>query len=184
MTPTDARAVTLHPHWVHAVAHLGKRIENRNRPIPPALVGQRVAIHAGATLPRRLVQWGPRLEEQWIRDLATGSCGGTLLVSCGVLAGAGPVTSADYGPPRRIVTRAIVATAVLAGEVELTVDDRIDGKHGYGWPAWYLPEYRHHWRLADVLTLAQPVPVRRGQLGLWRLDAATVDAVGAAGGWG
>lgn len=54
LTNGDFRAYTLKPHWAHAIAHLGKRCENRTRPIPRGLVGKRVAIHAGAVsgLPR------------------------------------------------------------------------------------------------------------------------------------
>ena len=49
-------ALTLHPHWAHSVAWLKKTIENRARPIPRALVGERIAIHAGAEPPRKLSQ--------------------------------------------------------------------------------------------------------------------------------
>ncbi len=44
------RALTLWQPWAHAVAHLGKRLENRNWPPPPSLLGQRFAIHAGLSL--------------------------------------------------------------------------------------------------------------------------------------
>jgi hypothetical protein len=65
---------------------MGKRIENRSRPIPKALVGCRVAIHAGAALP---LFWAEQLAEY---D-----------------PGANPHLADDD-----IVTRHIVATAVLA----------------------------------------------------------------------
>lgn len=41
-------AITLWPEWAHAVAHLGKDVENRCWPPPRWLVGKRIAIHAGA----------------------------------------------------------------------------------------------------------------------------------------
>ena len=43
-------------------------------------------------------------------------------------------------------------------------------------------ERRPAWALSEVRALAEPVPVRRGQLGLWRLDDVTEAAVIAAGG--
>ena len=42
------RALTLWQPWAHAVAHLGKRIENRPWKPWPAVIGTRVAIHAAA----------------------------------------------------------------------------------------------------------------------------------------
>jgi hypothetical protein len=129
------RALTLRPHWAHAVAHMGKRIENRSRPIPKALVGCRVAIHAGATLPRL-----------WLDDLIESS--------------PKPVTPIGAD---EIVTRHIVATAVLnwwewpAGD---TVCDT---------PPWGFIDSIFWWHLAEVRTLASPIPMQRGQLGLWHL---------------
>ncbi len=54
-------ALTLWQPWAWCIAHGTKRVENRNWPPPDALVGQRLAIHAGrhydadgaATLPAR-----------------------------------------------------------------------------------------------------------------------------------
>lgn len=41
-------ALSVRQPWVHAIAHLGKRIENRNWPLGKATpwIGRRVAIHA------------------------------------------------------------------------------------------------------------------------------------------
>lgn len=41
------KALTLHASWAYAVRSLGKRIENRTWSPPAALIGQRIAIHAG-----------------------------------------------------------------------------------------------------------------------------------------
>ena len=41
------RALTLKQPWAWAVAHAGKRVENRTWRPPAALIGQRIAIHAG-----------------------------------------------------------------------------------------------------------------------------------------
>ena len=43
-------AITLHAWWAWAVLHLGKRVENRSRPLPAKWVGVPVALHAGATM--------------------------------------------------------------------------------------------------------------------------------------
>lgn len=46
--PTPLRAITLHPWWAFAVTHGDKRVEYRSRPLPKAIVGAPVALHAGA----------------------------------------------------------------------------------------------------------------------------------------
>jgi hypothetical protein len=42
------KALTLHACWAWAIAHAGKDIENRVWSPPKAMIGQRIAIHAGA----------------------------------------------------------------------------------------------------------------------------------------
>lgn len=42
------KALTLHQPWAYAVAHLGKRIENRKWLPPPVVRHSRIAIHAAA----------------------------------------------------------------------------------------------------------------------------------------
>lgn len=42
-------ALTLWPEWAHAVAHLGKRVENRSWK-RDSIIGQDIAIHAGAKI--------------------------------------------------------------------------------------------------------------------------------------
>jgi len=42
------KALTLHAPWAHAVAWLGKDIENRTWRPPASVIGTRIAIHAGA----------------------------------------------------------------------------------------------------------------------------------------
>ena len=41
------KALTLHAPWAHAVAWLGKPLENRSWVLPLSIVGERIAIHAG-----------------------------------------------------------------------------------------------------------------------------------------
>lgn len=130
------RALTLTPHWAHAIAHMNKRIENRSRHIPLALVGQRIAIHAGATLPTG-----------WALELA----------ACNL--GPNPQLREED-----IATRGIVATALLA---------YAERSSSWDVPPWAMRDAAWWWHLADVRVLRRVVPVQRGQLGLWRLDAET-----------
>lgn len=44
------KALTLWQPWSWAIAHAGKRIENRTWKPPRWIIGQRIAIHAGKTL--------------------------------------------------------------------------------------------------------------------------------------
>lgn len=44
------RALTLWQPWAWAIAHAGKRIENRTWPPPERVVGKQIAIHAGKKL--------------------------------------------------------------------------------------------------------------------------------------
>jgi hypothetical protein len=143
------RALTLRPHWAHAVAHMGKRIENRSRPIPKALVGHRVAIHAGATLPK-----GWALE---IADHDPGANPGPIVVDAEDLAPAGV---------NMLRTRCIVATAIIQPRTGLWTW-AMEG--GPDLPHWADPEADYWWTLEDVRTLASPIPMQRGQLGLWHL---------------
>jgi len=147
----EMRALTLKPHWAHAVAHLGKRCEARSWPIPEALAGQRIAIHAGATLPKG-----------WESDLLNAHpAGPTSIVS---VLGSIPVRS-----------RAIVATAVL--RTCWPSDEDGDGWPIPAWLNWRDYSAAYWWRLDDVRTLAKPVPLQRGQLGLWRLPLDVVSQV-------
>lgn len=42
------KALTLHAPWAWATCYLGKRVENRTWAPPLGIIGQRIAIHAGA----------------------------------------------------------------------------------------------------------------------------------------
>lgn len=56
------KALTLHAPWAHAVAWLGKDIENRSWRPPTSAIGTRIAIHAGTAV----------TEDEWerITDMA------------------------------------------------------------------------------------------------------------------
>ena len=75
---------------------------------------------------------------------------------------------------------AVVAVATITGSHEDCRDD-----HPELWcsPDWAMPSTddkpMHHWQLADVQTLAEPVLDVKGKLGLWKPDAALIEAVEA-----
>ena len=140
------RALTLKPHWAHGVAHLGKRIENRSRRIPRHLVGSRIAIHAGASLP---AAWFAKL---W-------QAGGTYPEEPG---------STNTLMAAQVVTRSIVATAVLSGNVLASTWNGPPER-------WADPAATWWWILADVRTLGTPVHCQRGQLGLWTLPSEVAE---------
>lgn len=148
------RALTLYPHWAHAVCWHGKRIENRARPIPRGLVGQRIALHAGVFRPGT-----------WWDDVRAAS-GGTVPrgVAPWPIDRNGPAHPMaphllDLSRPTSMQCRAIVATAVLM----------YSGPPSTPAPRWADPDAKHWWFFAHVQVLPKAIPHQRGQLGLWRL---------------
>lgn len=144
------RALTLHAGWAWAICHLGKRIENRPWKIPASMIGERIAIHAGANIGARKGSTAAMETIQRIEQAAR-AAGYT-----------GDVWAASTEAP----TRAIVATAVLES-CSMNPDDA---------GGWAVPG-QYGWVLADVRVLAEPVPVQRGSLGLWRIDSKTTAAI-------
>ncbi len=51
------KALTIYQPWAHAIAYLGKRIENRTWAPPISSLGRRIAIHAGKTIQPEVVEW-------------------------------------------------------------------------------------------------------------------------------
>lgn len=176
LTAGDFRAYTLKPHWAHAIAHLGKRCENRTRPIPKGLVGKRVAIHAGAWSGIERVAWLDELDTAFPGTMAERRerCGGSLAPE-GLSAG----QAGRPAKPGVMRCSAFVATAVLASSCAPGADtlDLRDTQ----WTAWAMPGF-WWWRLTDVRTLSSPVPTARGAQGPWRLTQDQVDAINAQGG--
>lgn len=50
----SAVALTLWPEWAEAIDCLGKRVENRTWKLPDRYIGQRVYLHAGSDVSRRV----------------------------------------------------------------------------------------------------------------------------------
>ena len=133
------KALTLWPEWAYCITHLDKRVENRSWS-PSLAIGERFAIHAGATRGNvgRACRYGLIGYDPRIRSMVDSIA---------------PLWAIS-GDPSRCPTRAIVCTAMLVG-----VDEAMR-------TPWDI-ENETHWRLDDVRPLAEPVPVQRGLLGLW-----------------
>lgn len=84
------KALTLHAPWAWAIAHAGKRIENRSWRPPSWIIGQRIAIHAGKNL-------GDAESQESCRDL---------------------IEEAGIHPPRSWPRSLVVCTAIVEGFVE------------------------------------------------------------------
>jgi activating signal cointegrator 1 len=159
------RALTVWQPWAACIAWLGKPVENRCWPLPPALAGQRIAIHAAKKLsgrpvtvpcPERLPELFADQAEQhrwraWRRGQAPRPPAGEW--------------------PRRLVLGAVVAAADIAG--------------CHWWEdcaanpcsSWALPG-QYHWQLVAVAALPVPVPCA-GKQRLWFLPEAADVAVRA-----
>lgn len=140
----DLRALTLWPEWAYAIAHLGKRAENRGWTPPASIIGQRIAVHAGAHIGGRQGR------------VATAEAVDAVLCMA-ARAGRDAFGRALVPEIETCATSAIVCTAVVTG---WDCDDRT---------GWDVPG-QCHWRLADVQVLPEPVPCRGAQ-GLWRVPA-------------
>ncbi|MFJ1782460.1 hypothetical protein ACIOKA_37775 [Streptomyces anulatus] len=56
------KALTIRQPWAGAIAHLGKRVENRTWKLPANQHGARILIHAGAQPDKNATVYGPQLD--------------------------------------------------------------------------------------------------------------------------
>ncbi|WP_331728744.1 ASCH domain-containing protein (plasmid) [Streptomyces sp. NBC_01259] len=56
------KALTIRQPWAGAIAHLGKRVENRSWKLPAKQHGARILIHAGAQPDKNATVNGPQLD--------------------------------------------------------------------------------------------------------------------------
>jgi hypothetical protein len=159
------RALTLRRPWAGAIAHLGKRVENRCHLAFRGAVGERIAIHAGKTHVGSDVAWHAR-------RIARGE-------------DAEPTVPGYHTAD--LDAQGIVCTALVRGWVaehddgevrydgDVTEADALATLLDPWWcgPVGYL--------LTDVRVLATPVPCRGAQ-GLWRVPADVEALVLARGG--
>lgn len=157
------KAITLLAPWAWAVAHAGKDIENRKTRCP-SLLGERIAIHAGARRPRADIL-GDGAEFLWMKDHG-------LITAPPMWAFSGLGFEAPHG--------CIVAVATIVGWVEgRTVVSAPDYEaesvcHDGAESRWYTGPIG--WLLHDVRTLNTPIPARSKQ-GIWTVDAEVEAAV-------
>lgn len=144
-------ALTLWPEWAYAIAHLRKNVENRSWRPPAWLVGQRLAIHAGANIGGRA---GRRAFEEGVERLHA------MMLSLT----AEELEAMPRTTPRMIQgsTRRIVAVVTVG---EPTRDSA---------SPWAVPG-EWHWPLTDVVSV--DVPVHQGRQGLWRLTDEQQEAL-------
>lgn len=165
------RALTLHPEWAWAVAHLGKDVENRkwhpHKWVLAELKARRsvyLAIHAGlsfggmSTVLRR---------EHLTPVITMAERAGWSAESAGGWVKFTHPSEDDVLLPwarRGVSTSAIVAVGRLEGASQDSASP------------WYAGGDQYGWELADVVTL--PSPVRsRGRQGLWNLEPDVLAAV-------
>lgn len=150
------KALTLHPEWAHAIAHLDKRVENRDWRPPASLIGQRIAIHAGKSIGGR-PGWPARFRA------ASVVSGIWRSEPC-------EERSALYQriAHEQITRSAIVATAILGEPVEVAEaeGERAPESARPEWAAWGDRASRFWWPLREVVTLSTPIPCG-GKQGFW-----------------
>ena len=137
--PQTVKALTLHQPWASLIAASAKSIETRDWRPPQALIGQRLAIHAGKRVVHLPPDLYPEYNEALVRHL-------------------GP----DWATT--ISTGAVLAIATLRDARQVrTRQDLPQGdelRFGEYWPGRWM------WFLSDVTTLKAPIPAR-GYQGLW-----------------
>lgn len=156
------RALTIHAPWAWGICYLGKDIENRSRPFPAKLLGQDICIHAGS-------------ERHWkLKKMAE------------VVRAASPMTGKHLenfqrvfcaGPERYAMERTRFCSAIVA----VVRIDKYEAPRlltTYGAPGWNVSDFMEGWRRYDCwgwrlsnIRVIEPVPYRRGALGLWTVPA-------------
>lgn len=146
------RALSIKQPWLYCITDLDKYVENRTWTPPNWIVGKRIALHASK-----------KMDDLMSKRAAS------------ELAGFKLSTVVDDMP-----LGAIVATAVLQGYIVTRKSGRamnvhvgdIDDYHP-SLDKWFFGPVG--WVLKDIQKLAEPIP-HRGQLGLWDVDPAILEA--------
>ena len=150
--PLVLRAITLHPWWAWDVVHGGKRMEYRTRPIPGAMVGVPIALHAGQPS-KPFKKHGP-----WSKkSLAADELGAPVV----------QWSAHGFGPRdgRSVFGGAIVAIVVFG--------DTVASEH-LPMP-WRCAEFVG-WPIKEVFALPDPVECRGAQ-GFWAVNDAERESV-------
>ena len=150
-------ALTLWPEWVWAIDNLDKLVENRGWPLPPAMIGKRFALHAGAHI-------GGRKGAPATREGIEAVAGMAALAGWTVTQASVHALDFSKGDVVKRMTfseiprSAITSTAILASCTPPSPVLPDDG--------WYTGDYG--FRLADRQALPAPIHCSGAQ-GFWRL---------------
>ena len=153
------KALTLHQPWAAMIADGRKRYETRSWPPPRALIGQRIAIHAGLSFD----SGSQKLAEEW---------------------GYNSVDMRHVGLGVIVCTARLVAAHLIWGEHRMTewhaastakgsIESKADPDYEPQSHLFQIDEFgdyaagRWSWRLVDVETVNPPLPAR-GRQGLWQ----------------
>lgn len=146
----DMPAITVWQPWASLIAIGAKPYEFRRWPAPKAIVGRRIAIHAGARKMRR-----EEIQDLLLR-VEDPDSGHALVAHL-----AKPLLHTALTSPGKIELSHVVCTAILGEPKRATTlypdSDRVD-HHIWGWP------------LTDIQALQPPVPARGAQ-GFWKWAA-------------
>lgn len=146
------KALTLWPEWAHAIAWLGKDIENRTWE-PRLKVGEEFLIHAGAHIGGRA---GRVASQEGIDALGYTAEHAGLEVAAGHCpSDHAEVNFMAHDYARRIQRRAIVARVRFLGTVTESDSPWFVGPIG--------------WRIELTRNLDPVIPYQKGALGLWAL---------------
>jgi hypothetical protein len=148
-------AVTLHQPWASLILAGAKRFETRGWAPPKALIGRRIAVHAGLKLVRDLpagtaAAVAAALGADWAADAPRGR-----LICTAALTGAWR-TGEALGDGRRATAEALPGSPPLASFREDPFGD-------YGQGRWI-------WLLDDVRAI-DPAPALRGLQRVWTVPA-------------
>jgi hypothetical protein len=150
-------ALTLWPEWNWAIDNLDKLVENRGWPLPPAMQGKRIAIHAGAYIGGRKGAPATREGIEAVAEMAT-SAGWTVTAD-----GLHALLFTKGEIVRRLTAESIVRSAITCTVVlaSCTPPGPVLPDDG-----WYAGDYG--FRLADKQTLPEPIHCSGAQ-GFWTL---------------
>jgi len=173
------KALTIWPEWIWAILHLGKRVENRSWEPPQAVVGQRIALHAGAHVggrPGRAATdnglrsvGGMAVRAGWSWMLGEELDYVSFCPVCGSLGDPVDMWLREEDDRelsascRRLVRGAFVGTAILA---RATTGDQTP---------WAVPGMVH-WHLEDLKVLPEAIPAI-GKQRLWNVPEEIEEAM-------
>lgn len=146
------RALSMIQPWGTAILTLGKDVENRNWPPPSAMIGKRIALHAGQKVDKADA-WG-----------LMGELAGLDLSKVPKSALIGTVQIVGFVRPD-LTGESMVSSYPLCMEA-------LQSK-------WRSPDAKCMWTVREPRVFETPIPCK-GALGLWRIPAELLEEVNRA----